>query len=272
MPVSRSSTHRRSPYVVPAMLRPSTASMFRRPPPTVHDLPHHLDQGGAERRAGRPAGRGQAEHQRGVDRRRSLGDVQGALVERAPRAVPVRDAAVVAEQPAALRERRHHRLVVGEAGRVRPDRAQDAAAGDRRRERREGGVGPDRLRPPVADRLLPAQGVPAGAEPVGVEDAVQLGARGPRLRRQRAGRVEQQALQRDRLTDVGEVPRAHGPTQAAQTERRTRWPPGPAGRPAPRWGAEAGHRGAVRLEHELLEVPRRRRVRRRSTGTRASSA
>src|SRR3712207_8173519 len=59
---------------------------------------------------------------RSVDRRSSLGDVERAVVEGPPGAVPVGDPSVVAEQPAPLGERRDHGLVVGEARGVGPDR------------------------------------------------------------------------------------------------------------------------------------------------------
>jgi hypothetical protein len=193
-----------------AVRRPGDAAPVDREQvqPPAADLLHladDLDERRPEWRAGGPPRRGEPEHEGRVDGGGGLRDVEGPFVERAAGAVPVGDAAVVAEEPPSLGVRRDDGLVVRERRRVRADRAEDAAARDRRGEAGERCVRPDRLRAAVADRLVPAEGVPPGSEAVGVDDTVELGPGRPGLGADRAGRVEQQRLEGDRLAHVGEV-------------------------------------------------------------------
>ena len=133
--------------------RAAVGGEHRQPPPAVRE---HVPRG-----AGQPGGERLAACHRASASPNSSAEstptrVSGTSAACGPRALrargPVVQAAVVAEQPAAVGERCGRRLVGRRAGRRGPDRRDRAGRRDRRRQGRERRVGPDRLGPPVAHR------------------------------------------------------------------------------------------------------------------------
>ena len=176
-PASGAVQQRVAPTRCATTASPSVSSRLSRDP-----APPRRRRGPRERqRLGRggarpPAGRAdQRPEQRRVGRRLQGQQVRrpAAAGQRGERSGQPCDGAVVAEQPAAVGERRAARLADRHAGGGGADRGEHgagarspaASVGERR-------VGPDRVGPAVADGPAPrSSGVPADAEAVGVDRA-----------------------------------------------------------------------------------------------------
>ena len=142
-----------SPTTTAAIESPSAASMVSRPPPWASTDLAVSARPSANDAPGLPPRDREPEQQRGVHTDSRVRHVGHLRQQRLAGRRPVVQPAVVAEQPAAVREGRGGRLVGRHAFGRGPDGRDRAGRGDGRRKRRERRVGPDRLGAPVADGI-----------------------------------------------------------------------------------------------------------------------